>query len=240
MKLRLGTAALTALASLAVALYAHPAVAAEEPATIVVVGHGAASREPDRAVVAVAITTIDDVASTATGKNNTIYAKLRSALTALGIPDSGVRTTYYNISYAPRPDKRDGPPQPAQVYGYTVNRTLTVTWAQTQNVGKIVDAAVTSGGTIDSVGFDVGDRRGAYADALKAAVEDAGAQAQALAGAARVHVTGIRAIQSDGEMPVRAPMMRMNALAAPAPATEISGSPIDITATVTITYTIAQ
>jgi hypothetical protein len=242
MNVRIVATSLAAVAALAATLGPRTATAAEEPATISVVGHGTASRDPDRAVVNVALSTTDDSASVATGKNNATYAKLHAALSGLGIPESGIRTTYYNISYTPRPDKRDAPqpPQPGQVYGYTVSRTLAVTWAQTQNVGKIVDAAVASGATINSVGFDIGDRRGAYADALKAAVDDASAQAQALAAAAHVRITAVRSIQSDGGSRNPGPvMMRAAAGAMPAPPTEISSGPIEVSASVSITYAIA-
>jgi uncharacterized protein YggE len=122
-------------------------------------------------------------------------------------------------------------------YGYFVYRGVTVTLHRLPLVGKAIDAAIGAGVTdIGGVAFGVSDRKGQQQQALRAAVADARAQAEAMAAAAGLHITRIRTMQQGFASPP-VPMVREMALpkAAPAP-TEIEPSSVETQATVTITY----
>ncbi|HMD01421.1 MAG TPA: SIMPL domain-containing protein, partial [Candidatus Baltobacteraceae bacterium] len=212
----------------------------ERESTITVTGTGSISRTPDQASINLQIVTSDDVATTSTSKNNDIYNALQSKLAALGVPSSSIKTQWFNVQFVPHPPK-DLPVQQRQArYGYITTRALLVDVAPIENVGKAIDAANAAGvSDISNVTFGLKDRRGAYLSALSAAVDDARAQANALANASGMRIVRVRNITTGSEV---RPMLQARALsmaAAPSPPTptEIEPSgPIETTATVTISY----
>ena len=104
---------------------------------------------------------------------------------------------------APSVDLRHRPASPArrcirraQRYGYVAGRTVTATLADVTKASAVVDAMRSAGATsIAGVQFVLRDRRAAYDEALAAALEDAAAQAQAVASASHMHVAGIQTIR---------------------------------------------
>jgi uncharacterized protein YggE len=208
---------------------------------ITVTGQGVSTASPDMATETFTIATNAETASRATSDNNARYDRLVKALEGLGIASADIRTTSYNVNYTP-------PPQPQQVqggpalppvrerYGYFVYRGITVTLHKLPLVGKAVDAAIASGVTdIGGVAYGVSDRTGQRDRALRAAVSDARAQAEAMAAAAGLHVTRIRTMQQGFAQPP-VPVMMKTMAAAPAPPTEIEPSSVETQASVTITY----
>jgi hypothetical protein len=241
-------------AALALAFAALPAAAlaqsnfaylphAEQPA-LSVTGNGVIDRSPDEATVTVQIVTNDDNAASSAGKNNSIYNALRSKALGLGLTADAVRTTYYNVEFIPYPPKNLPPEQRQPRYGYVTTRSLALAVSPIENAGKVVDAATAAGVTsIGGVSFGLKDRRGAYLAALAAAMNDAKAQASALAAAGGFSIVRIRNV-SAGQYSTPQPlamgaMMRAAPAAAPTPPTEIEpGGPIEISARVSVTYDI--
>ena len=183
----------------------RPAAAADPTpvSAMTVAGTGSIVRSPDQAVVRLEIRTNDAQASQATSQNNVAYNKLLAALHGLALPDSAIRTVGYNLNYVPRPEQL---PQPVPVYqpqyGYTVDRSITVTTNRIDQAGPIVDAAVRSGVTsVGSVSYGLADNRADRRAALAAAVADAQNQAQALADAAHVRLGRILTIAPSGVAP---------------------------------------
>ncbi len=185
-----------AAAALLCALALLPVRVMAAPTTITVVGQGSASSMPDVATVSLSIRTIADTASQATSDNNAIYDRLIRALGGLGISGTAVRTTSFNVNYNPPPQ-----PQPGAAavrpeggpYGYTVSRGIAATAKSTSQVGKLIDAAIAAGvNNIDSVDFGIGNPDRQKAIALREAVADARAQAQAIAAAAGMRIVGIK------------------------------------------------
>ncbi len=207
---------------------------------ITVSAQGRASAPPDTATENFTIATNADTAAAATSDNNSRYDRMTGALEALGIAHSDVRTTFYNLNYAPPPQPQPGAPiaPVTQRYGYSVNRNIQVTLDRLDLVGKAIDTAVASGVTdIGSISFGVRDNRAQFARALRSAVADARTQAEAMAAAAGLHVVRVRSMQQGYETgPV--PRMMMEAkMQAPAPApTTIEPSDVEVSATVTVTY----
>jgi uncharacterized protein YggE len=196
---------------------------------------------PDMATETFTISTNADNAARATADNNERYERLIKALDSLGIAHTDIRTTSYNVSYAPPPQPQPGMPLPPvrERSGYFVYRGITVTLHRLPLVGKAIDAAIGAGVTdIGGVAFGVSDRKGQQTEALRSAVRDARVQAEAMAAAAGLHITRIRSMQQ-GFASAPIPLVRAMALPVPAPTappTQIEPGSIETQVTVTITY----
>ena len=232
------------LALLLVAAFPANAVAQTQRAQtpiITVTGQGTISRAPDQATLALQIVTNNDVAATATSQNNTVYNALRSRLASIGIAESALHTRGFNVNFVPKPTDATSFKPPRT--GYVVTRSLDVTLNDLTAVGRAIDGAVAAGvSDIGGVSYGFKDRRAVYAEALAAAVRDAGTQANAIATAAGLRLGPIRAINAGGSVVPRQPVLMgraMAANAAPVP-TEIQPSDIDVSASVTVTYDLVR
>jgi hypothetical protein len=227
---------------------------------VIITGQGLVSRPPDSATLSTSIVTNDDVAANATAKNNAIFATLTSALAALHIDAADIKSTYYNVTFNPRPatpPAATGAPAPtgaiAQIYpypypypgpggryGFVVNRQLTITVSQVNDVGTVIDAAVRAGVTgVTGVTYGLKDRAQANQAALALALTDAGNQAKVVAESTHLRLVGIKQIQIGQQYaggPVPMPMRAVGPDAIPSMPTQITPSPIDVRATVTVTY----
>jgi uncharacterized protein YggE len=221
---------------------------ASEGTTAIITGQGMVSRAPDTATVTAAIQTNDDVAANATEKNNAALAALNTALGALHVDASDIKTTYYNVTFIPRPVPPAVPqgaivqpsyPYQGARYGYLVNRQLSIALARVGDVGAVIDAAVKAGVTnINGVQYGLKDRKSANDAALTLALEDAANQAKVVAAASHMRVAGVKQIQVGssyaGPMPV--PMRAISNVISTGQPTEITPNAVDVRATATVTY----
>ena len=235
-------AVILAVAPRAAAAQTRPPAPPEGP-TLAVSGEGTVSRSPDQAIVTAQIITNNDVAATATSQNNATYGGLRTRLNAIGIPESAIKTNFFNVNFIPRPADAASYKPPRT--GYVVTRGLSITINELDAVGRAIDAAVAAGVTdVGGVSYGLRDRRAVWTLALAAAVRDAQTQAAAIAEAAHMRVAGVRTINAGGYFaPVPAPLQmagRMSAAAAPNVPTEVQPSNIDVRATVSITFNLGQ
>jgi uncharacterized protein YggE len=257
---RLAVALAALLAVLPAAAFAQATASSpsSDGTTVVITGQGVVQRPPDMATVSSSIATNDDVAATATAKNNAIYNALVAALAQLHIDAADIKSTFYNVSYNPRPVPSPAPlgatppspligtilqsypyPYPGARYGYLVNRQLSISVAHVSDVGAVIDAAVKAGVTnIGGVQYSLKDRSAANEAALALALGDAANQAKVVASASHLRLGGIKQIQvgqqySGGPAPM--PMRVMQDGMAPVP-TQIAPSAIDVRASVTVTY----
>lgn len=194
---------------------------ASDGPTIVISMQGVASRPPDVASLNVSIVTNDDASAVATSKNNAIYDALRAKLSELGIAEAAIKTSYFNVSFTPRPGTVYASPAPTMRplppataapmtpsplsypnptyvprYGYVATRQLAVTVAAVANAGAVVDAALAAGvTTVSNVQFQLVDKRAAYDEALARALKDAGGQAQAVATAGGMHLGPVKNVR---------------------------------------------
>ncbi|HEY8312865.1 MAG TPA: SIMPL domain-containing protein [Candidatus Baltobacteraceae bacterium] len=235
---------LTAAAAFALAACAIPAQAAGNFAEITVTGQASVTQPPDVATLNATVMTNSDKAQGATSQNQRAYDRLVSAMHALKIPESDIKTDYLNVNFNPRPSPQPQgpnavePPPDGTVYGYIVNRGVTVTMHDTKIVGKAVDAAVAAGVTnIGGVSFAAEHTGGAYSQAVQMAVRDARNQADAMAAAARLHVVRIKTMQQGAleQPPQPVPFAPQLKTMASVP-TRIPPSDVRVYATVTITY----
>ncbi len=202
------------------------------------------SRTPDTASLTVGVQSNEPTAAAAQQKNNTVFAAIKAALARIGIPAQNVRSERYDLRYTPPPQAVPGERatdsiarNPGMQYGYFVTRSINVVNLDPSRVGEAVDAATSGGATeLCGIAFAVRDQRGAYGQALAAAVADTLAQAQTLAGAGHVQLGRIVRIEAGGGGGPGPIAFRM---AAPM-ATTIAPSDVDVSASVTVTYAIRE
>lgn len=235
--------------------------------TLTVQGQATVSRAPEVASFSVGIETSDDSATRAQASNNALYDAVRASLAKAGVAASAVKSSSYYMRYVPPPTP--APPEspaaasavplaatapgamrhtepvarmpipisPGERYGYVVTRSLAVT-TDPAKVGAAIDACVRAGATdVGGVSFDLRDRRAVWNAALAGALADGDAQARALANSGHFRIVRLKSIQA-GSPPYGNGGPVMFARAAPA-GTEIPPSSVDVSASLTVTYTIA-
>jgi hypothetical protein len=259
-RLAVALAALLAVFPAAAFAQATGSSPSSDGTTAVITGQGTVSRAPDSATLIASIQSNDDVAANATSKNNATLAALTAALAALNVNASDIKTTFYNVSFNPRPTilprSQDQPVQPAPPqgavvrtvqpypingvrYGYLVNRQLSITIARVSDVGAVVDAAVKAGVTsVNGVQYGLKDRASANEAALALALADAANQAKVVAAASHMRLGGIKQIQVgqayNGPYPTAVRAMPLAGVAGMP--TEIAPNAVDVRATATVTY----
>lgn len=221
--------AAAALAGVAQPRLAHTATTAAADRTIVVTGNGSVSAVPDRATFQFGVDTTARTAADALGRNSTAAAAVIAALKSAGVADSDLQTA--GVSLSPQMSQ-DG----TSIVGYTASNSVTATIALAK-AGALVDAAVGAGAdTVSGPGLDRSDRASLYRDALKQAVTDAQAKAQAIAAAAGLQLGAVQTIAEGSSAP---PPIPMDARAAGASVpTPIEPGTQTIDATVSVTYAV--
>ncbi len=216
---------------------ALPAAAATTE--IVVSGQGTASAAPDMATISFTINTYAASAQNAISANNARYQRLDSAMHALGVPAADVQTTSFTLDYNPAPKPPEAP-SPGERYGFNAARSVDVIVHQLSLVGKSIDAAAAAGVTdVGGVQFAVSDTSAQNVAALKSAVLDARAQADALAEAAGLRIIGIRSIRQGGGIFQPQPAANVSTMMAARVPTVIRPSAVQTSTTVSIIF-IAQ
>ena len=193
--------------------------------TITVSGTGTATTVPDRASFDFTVETRAKTASEALAQNSAEARTVIAAVKGAGVAAEDVQTAQVSLS-----------PSTAQngttIVGYAASNTITVKVRDLGAAGRIVDAAVGAGATgVSGPSLFSGDQSGLYRDALKAAVAQARAKAQALAEAAGVSLGRVTAmVEGGGQTPV--PLARTDA----APSVPIEPGTQEISATVSVTF----
>ncbi len=157
--------------------------ATASPPQIETVGTGEQRVAPDRATIHLIVSTKAASAANAAAANSRTIQAVRDTLRKLG-QDSSVTTASYNVGpdYETPVSREDPRPR-----GYAARTVVRVRVAKLDQVGKIIDAALSKGGTgVETVHFEssIADqaRRTALAEASVAARRDAEALAAALGG----------------------------------------------------------
>jgi uncharacterized protein YggE len=173
-------------------------------------------------------------------------------LRALGVDEKNLTSTYYTVTFFPRPsaspDPRPPTPTPFAAYqvpqlrfGYVASRTLQITVTNVANAGAVVDAALAAGATsVGSVQFSLLDRRAAYEEALAAAIRDAASQARVAAAASRLQIAGVKQIQvgstSAGPQTLPTGPLLQRSTTRTGTATDLRPAAIEVRASVTVIY----
>jgi uncharacterized protein YggE len=221
-----------------------PTAPAQEPSgprespVIVTVGRSSVKAAPDRAFVTVSTEATAPAPAAAQQKIAESMTAVRAKLKAALVPDDAVKTVAYSLQ-----EEAEYPNGRRVLKGYRARNTIEVRVDEIGKVGAVIDAAVSAGANaVGDIRFDLKDRDAVERDALKKAVLDARARAEALASGAGVTIAAILRIDEQGlpsPIPRPAPMMAMRAAAvSDAPETPVTAGEIEVTATVTLTAAI--
>jgi len=226
---------------LAFALGIAVPASAQEPSasavpTIVTTGEAVVRRAPDRAFLVAAVETRARDPKEAQTQNAKAMSAVQARVASAGIPKEAVRTLGYNIQQ--EFDFTNGRRVPR---GYVARNAIEVRVDALESLGELLDAVVQAGATsIGGVRFDLSDRAGAEREALRLAVADARARAEAAAsGVGRTidRVLRIDDTRRDTPRPVPMQMMAREVAQADA-ATPVEAGEIEIRAQATLTVSI--
>lgn len=205
--------------------------AAAEAAGVTVQGTATVTSVPDRAEISFGVETQAETARAALAANAAEMRRVIAAVRAAGVGASDVKTQ--SVMLSPRYGERNA------LTGYVASNTVAATVKELAKAGPVIDAAVNAGANqVYGPSLSRGDQAELYRQALKAAVANARASAQAIAAAANVSLGRITAVvEAGGGAP---PVPYANALKAEA----AGGTPIEpgtqqLTATVTVTFSVS-
>ncbi|MDG2308726.1 MAG: SIMPL domain-containing protein [Candidatus Binatia bacterium] len=224
-------------AALSSAVLAQPSHAADhEPAKVVVTGTAEIRVAPDRAFVMLAVESRDPNPREAQQQNaktsDAVLAKLRGA----GLGDNAIRTVSYGLQ-----EEFDYNKGTRRSRGYLARNQVEVRLDDIKKVGEIIDLATRAGATaVSGLRFDVKKRDELEREALKQAVSDGRARAEAAAAGAGSNIGSLLLIEQQGAggRPPPEPVFRRGAVAMSADAAApppIQAGEIEISAAVRIT-----
>lgn len=150
--------------------------------TISISGHGEVRAVPDLAVVSIGVTSQGNSAREALDANTKSMKALLETLGKAGIDNRDMTTT--NFSVGPRLDYGNNNGQPPKVIGYDVNNMVTITVRKIEDLGELLDVAVSTGSnTINGISFSIAKPEALLTEARKSAVVDARNKAEIYAAA---------------------------------------------------------
>lgn len=212
------------------------------PPSISVSGTGTASADADLALVSVSVTALEADAEAARSSVAEDSQAMFDALTEAGIDtDEAVTTTYFRISPEYDYSNEGG----RELLGYRAAHGYQIEVSPEQ-AGGVIDATVGAvsgdgedGIVVEGVQYTLTDetRAEVRAEALEAAVDAARADADTVASAAGVSLAGVRSISTGADY-TPYPQPRFAAESADAGATVLQPGPVEVSATVNITYDI--
>jgi uncharacterized protein YggE len=231
-------AALAALGWLALSLW-HPAQAADAPTApyIEVTGEAEARMAPDTAQLDFGVMTRADTAAAAAQQNAArMKAVLDAVRRALGA-GAQIGTGAYNLR-AEYSAPRDG--TPARVTGYTATNTVRLETGELGRIGELIDVATQAGSNqVQRILFTLKDPAGAQRRALRDAVLDAQAQAEAIASAMKATLGPVQAVIEQDGGPVR-PYMQDAVMARAEATTPIEPGSVSVRARVLLRVLISR
>ena len=144
-------------------------------------GHGEVKVSPDRATIQIAVQTRAATATEAAAQNATRQQAVLSALRALGLTNDQLSTVNYQVY----PEQRYEQGKDPMIVGYNVTNTIVADVRKLDQVGKVIDAALSHGANlISSLQFYASNTQPARRTAIGSAIENARADAEAAARAA--------------------------------------------------------
>jgi len=231
-----------ALVAVALLAGAAPAIAQDAgyelrvPA-IVTVGEAVVRRAPNRVYITASVESRARDPREAQRKNAEGMASVLRALDDADIPDDDVRTLGYSIQQ--EVDYVDGR---RVLRDYLASNAVEVRLDDVERAGEVLGALVQAGATsVSGLRFDLRDRAAAEREAVRLAVSNARARAEAMADGAGETLGDILRIEDSvqGPMPPRPmAMSRMSPQAAEAVDVPVAAGEIEIHAQVTLTIAI--
>lgn len=210
--------------------------AADVP-VIVTTGQAEVKMAPDRAWVAINAESRSKDPKEAQRLNAAAMNAVMDKLKGMNLGADAIRTTAFELH--PEFDYVNGR---QTLRGYVARNAIEVRIDEIARVGDVLGAAVGSGATsVGGLRFGLRDRDGAEREALRLAVRDARARAEAAASGAGVQIVRVQRVEEQrmgGPEPPR-PLMRQMAMESAADvATPITPGTIEIRSTVTMTVAV--
>ncbi len=213
-----------------------------QPNTISVSGTASVQRQPDQAVVQLAVESFAATAREAAAENASKMDRVIKALRRFGLGQDQIRTIGYSVT--PEYDYSGGTPrQPGQdrLVGYRARNIVQVTSNEVAQVGDIIDVAITAGAnSVTGLTFQLRDPESARQEALRLAIGKARTEAETIANALGRQLGPAIAATTTG---IFAPPRFMEARAMAAQATDMAmlAPPIEpglleVTAQVSVVY----
>jgi len=220
-------------------------VGADEPSasdrrTLSVTGQGEVTAAPDRVQLSFAVETTAERAGAAVTENARRSGAVAAALKPLLGPDDTVTTSRYTIEpryeALPQGERRE-----PRITGYVVQNAVRVESRQVDKVGALIDAATGAGtNRVGNLEFSLVRREEALRTAIEKAGADARAQAESAAKGLGVRIRGVVSATSTSPpivVPRRFQAMEM-ALESRAAPTPVEPGQVAVTATLQVTYEI--
>ena len=225
----LSAAVLLVLAAVAGALTLGADAAASDPAgTLSVQGTAVVTAAPNRAQLSFGVETQAATARGAISANAGEMRRVIAALKAAGASDIRTQSVWLSSRYGDN----------GTVTGYVAQNNVSATVRELARAGALIDAAVEAGANqVSGPSLASSDEAALYRQALKAAVADARARAEALAQAAGTTLGRATQIAESGSAPQPLPMAAE--AKAVADSTPIEPGRQEISATVTVTFALA-
>lgn len=203
---------------------------AEAPHTITVSSSATIDTTPDEAVITFSVRSEDAVSTTALNESSRIMNAVIAAMKSLQVTERDMETQH--ISVSPQTIDR-GTPSESTIYASSTS--LDVTIRDFDVIGPAIEKGVKAGATsVRGVKFQVSDPVEVHKRALRAAVENARAKADALASAAGTSVTGVVRIREGGSPATPMPYLARSQAYAASDAALTVVPPRDITTRVSV------
>ena len=199
---------------------------------------GTASGPPDLLTIDLTVATDGSDAQAALSNNSDSAQKLITAIEGQGVMSSDIQTS--NLSISPNYNyPQNGTPS---ITGYHVENSVTVTLRGLASAGSVIDAAASAAGNsirIDSFSFSVQRGGGLASAARTGAVKNALSQAKAMASAAGVSTVSVCSI-ADNASTTPMPQVLNSAAARPAALPPVQPGSQQVTASVTVVYSLSN
>lgn len=156
-------------------------------------GTGIVYLTPDLAYINIGVQSRAEDVGVALRENNAQAQSISDTLTSMGVDQKDIQTSAFNVY----PQPQYGPNGEITQTDYVVDNVVVVTIRDLSKLGEMLDAVVKAGANnINSIQFDVTDKKTAMIEARKAAIEDAKNTAQQIAGAAAVELGEILSVST--------------------------------------------
>ncbi len=221
---------------------AHGALAQQQNSGLTVFGRGEVSAAPDTAVVRLGAVAQDERAGAAQDRVNAAVRGILKGVKALGIPEEKIATVQLTLSpvYGNRPKGPAEEPREPVIVGYRAGNIVRVTVDDLKILGMVVDAGLAAGANrVEGISFDLKDDSGHRRQALGLAARDAQLKAESIAVAIGVQLGRVRSVSEGGVNLVR-PQMDAVAAYAVRDAAPIQPGQLQIEASLTVSYDIAE
>ena len=210
----------------------------EMPPNVSVNAVGSSMRDPDQAMLMLAVESEGTTARQAAQANAAKMDRLVGALRDAGLTGPAVRTTSYSIE--PQYDYQRENGGPPRIVGYRAMNMVQVTIDDVTRVGAIVDLAVEAGSNrIAGLSFQLKDAEAAHLDAVGEATRRARLEAETVARALGMRLGEVMSISTSGYMPAPPPRpmydMRAEVAMASAP-TPIEAGSVEVSAHVSAVF----